>query len=538
MRLSDHDLLQLTEEELLELPEEVLRRLSVKLLYDLKEARERLKQTSRNSSRPPSSDLPWDKTNTSEEGQEQEQQGQDEFSGEDDQILDTEDASKTGSEEKTPAEVDEAHPTKKPEAATNDTRKAGKQLGAPGYGREQKIEITTEAHHYPENCVRCDRELMPDTAKAYTAFETVDLEWADSNKPGIHLTNTKHTYYETVCTCGHCTQQTPHRQVSHHLTPTILLSEWRLVGPGLAALIVCLAYRMRLSRLRTQEFLNDWLGLAISVGTIHATLHESGAAVLPVEDELVEAVQNSGLLHVDETSWRELNALRWLWVFCGQDVIVYWIADRGSELLKNVLGNGFQGWLMSDGWQVYRYYLKRLRCWAHLTRKAEGLKDSLDMTARLFGEQTNLLLDTLINAVYAAREMPPDQALPITYQGALSDYRSACEAMSASATHSKARALAREMLNDWEAIFQVLAYPHLPLTNNEAEQALRHWVILRSICHGTRTEDGSRILAILISVIETCRIRQQSPWIFLAAVIRQRRAGFSVPRLPLVKGSE
>jgi hypothetical protein len=314
------------------------------------------------------------------------------------------------------------------------------------------------------------------------------------------------------------------------------LSEWRLVGPGLAALIVCLAYRMRLSRARTQEFLSDWLGLAISVGTIHATLHESGAAVLPVEDELVEAVQNSGLLHVDETSWRELNTLLWLWVFCGQGVIVYWIAGRGSELLINVLGSAFQGWLMSDGWQVYRYYLKRLRCWAHLIRKAEGLKDSLDITARLFGEQTLLLLNTLIKAVYTARQRPPDQALPITYQGALSDYRCACEAMSVSATHTKARALAREMLNDWDAIFQVLAHPHLPLTNNEAEQALRHWVILRSICHGTRTEDGTRILAILISVIETCRVRQQSPWIYLAAVIRQRRAGFSVPRLPLIKG--
>ncbi len=45
--------------------------------------------------------------------------------------------------------------------------------------------------------------------------------------------------------------------------------------------------------------------------------------------------------------------------------------------------------------------------------------------------------------------------------------------MSAHAMHTKARALAREMLNDWEAIFQVLAHPHLPLTNNEAEQALR-----------------------------------------------------------------
>ena len=88
----------------------------------------------------------------------------------------------------------------------------------------------------------------------------------------------------------------------------------------------------------------------------------------------------------------------------------------------------------------------------------------------------------------------------MTYQGALSDYPCAREAMSASATPTKARALAREMRGGWEAIFQVLAHPHLPLTNNEAEQALGHWVILRRICHGKRTEDGTRILAILISV--------------------------------------
>ncbi|MDD5269177.1 MAG: hypothetical protein PHO08_19010, partial [Methylococcales bacterium] len=90
--------------------------------------------------------------------------------------------------------------------------------------------------------------------------------------------------------------------------------------------------------------------------------------------------------------------------------------------------------------------------------------------------------------------------------------------------------------SDWFRMGVQVEPEYAPLTNNEAEQALRHWVILRSICHGTRTEDGTRILAILISVIETCRVRQQSPWIYLAAAIRQRRAGFSVPRLPLVKG--
>jgi hypothetical protein len=110
MRLSDHDLLQLTEEELLELPEEVLRRLFVKLLYDLKEARERLRQPLRNSSRPPSSDLPWDKAGSNDEYQHP-QQGQDEVTGVDEHTLDTEKASKTGLEENT---QDEANRHSKP----------------------------------------------------------------------------------------------------------------------------------------------------------------------------------------------------------------------------------------------------------------------------------------------------------------------------------------------------------------------------------------------------------------------------------------
>ena len=42
------------------------------------------------------------------------------------------------------------------------------------------------------------------------------------------------------------------------------LSEWRLVGPGLAAPIVALSYRFRLSRARVREFLSEWLSLDLS----------------------------------------------------------------------------------------------------------------------------------------------------------------------------------------------------------------------------------------------------------------------------------
>ena len=101
-----------------------------------------------------------------------------------------------------------------------------------------------------------------------------------------------------------------------------------------------------------------------------------------------------------------------------------------------------------------------------------------------------------------------------------------------SCAHEKTHALAVEFLNDWEAIFRVLTHPHLPLTNNEAERALRHWVILRRISYGTRTPQGSRAFALLASIIDTCRKRKASPWRYLAEVIDRARRGEEVPLLP------
>jgi hypothetical protein len=56
--------------------------------------------------------------------------------------------------------------------------------------------------------------------------------------------------------------------------------------------------------------------------------------------------------------------------------------------------------------------------------------------------------------------------------------------------HPALRSVVREFLYDWKVILRPLAEPHLPLSNNAAEQALRHWVISRTINHGTRSEAG------------------------------------------------
>ena len=65
-----------------------------------------------------------------------------------------------------------------------------------------------------------------------------------------------------------------------------------------------------------------------------------------------------------------------------------------------------------------------------------------------------------------------------------------------------------------------------------AERALRHWVILRQLSSGTRTPVGSRVVALLASVIDTCRQRGHTPWRYIERAIADRRAGLPLALLP------
>ncbi len=91
--------------------------------------------------------------------------------------------------------------------------------------------------------------------------------------------------------------------------------------------------------------------------------------------------------------------------------------------------------------------------------------------------------------------------------------------------------MASEILNDWDAVVAAVNNPDLPLTNNEAERALRHAVIARRISYGTRSSEGSIAKACLLSVIETCRLRQINPGKYISSVIKLARKGLSPPKL-------
>ncbi|MCP4697786.1 MAG: transposase [Gammaproteobacteria bacterium] len=99
----------------------------------------------------------------------------------------------------------------------------------------------------------------------------------------------------------------------------------------LIALIVCLSKRMHMSRRRIQEFLKDWLGLHLSIGTINQCIHEAGRAVAPVEEQLIEDIRNSGLVYADETGWKEKGDLFWMWVFLTSATVLILVGHRRSN---------------------------------------------------------------------------------------------------------------------------------------------------------------------------------------------------------------
>jgi hypothetical protein len=532
MHLSDHDLLQLDDACLERLSEAQARVLLGKTVADLKAARERLGQNPSNSSRPPSSRAPWESASDEDRSADKDvpaATGEAEVDAQDgandDDATDDESSAETAPKQQR-KQTHESKARKRP----------GRRKGAPGHGRTQRLPIDREQVHAPACCAVCEQALdASHDARAHNARYQLNLiqPGADGSGTGLVLQQTKHTYLECQCACGHRTRAEPGR-CGEEAGWTVQLTEWHLAGPTLVVFIVALTQRMRLSRARVQEFLHDWLGLELSTSTINQCVHEAGRAVEPVvEAEILQTVRDIELIYADETSWKQDGQLLWLWVFTCATATLFIVGRRTRAIVREVLGETFRNWLMSDGYHVYRDFDQRLRCLAHLIRKAHGLEDGYDREGQRFGNHILQVLETVVDAVYSARGgAPPPEGLRQHHAPMLNALLDAC-VQQANSAHPPVRALARELLNDWDTFWVVLDHPELPLTNNEAERALRHWVIARRIGMGTRTDQGSRVFALLASVIETCRKRKVSPWPYLAEVLRQRRQGLPAPPLPL-----
>jgi IS1 family transposase len=312
--------------------------------------------------------------------------------------------------------------------------------------------------------------------------------------------------------------------VEDHRSRQLQLKEYVLVGANFSSLIASLGVRYRLSRAKIREFLTDWLGVEISVGTIDRCIREAGIACQPVVEELLAQLQQAEVIQIDETPWYQKGNLYWLWVAISSQICVFQIGTRTKQQCQHLITENFQGWLVTDGYGAYRHRERRQRCLAHLIRKAVAITQSVHRRAARIGQLILTSLKDFIDAINQGQSS-------VELEKIICSLQAVCH-LAKKVHHQKLKALAAEILNDWDAVIAAANYPDLPLTNNEAERALRHGVIARRISYGTRTDEGSVAYCCLLSVIETCRLRQINPWKYLGCVIQLARQGLSPPPFP------
>jgi IS1 family transposase len=503
-KLDKDDLAQMNEDYFKSLEKERLVEVAKNLHQLATDLWEKQQQNSANSSQPPSKDNPYTSKATTEESAQNSE-------------------SETGSLKTEHKPIDES--SEKPREQKSQ-RKPGKQPGGEGFGRKQPLKAEVIIPHYPVTCAACNQDLTESDSQRYMGYYVLELE---PELFGFRIVTSLHHYYHKTCSCGHCTHAksgTGYVSAVEGRSKDLILTEYVLVGSFLATFIASLGVRYRMSRTKIQEFLKDWTNTELSIGTIDRCIREAGIACMPVVEELVEQLQQADILHLDETHWYESGKLHWLWVAVTTKTAVFHIGSRSKEELSHLVQEAFVGWLISDGYAAYRSHPKRQRCLAHLIRKAIAITGAINSKVAQIGQWILDDLRELIAAIASASEEHR------WIRKLLARLRRVCH-LGEKADHTKLQALAKEILNDWDAVVAFVNHPELPPTNNEAERALRHAVIARQIGFGTRTSEGSLAYSSLLSVIETCRLREINPWIYIASVLALARQGLAPPPFPV-----
>jgi transposase len=151
------------------------------------------------------------------------------------------------------------------------------------------------------------------------------------------------------------------------------------VGARAHALAARLHYELGLSMAKTAAVLRETIGIEISRGGVAQILARLGERCDPTYQSLVQVVRRNRLAVLDETGWRVGGLHAWLWVAATGEVVVYAIRQgRGFEEASFLLGAGYQGVLVRDGWAVYRRFrlARHQTCLAHLLGRGDEVAEA------------------------------------------------------------------------------------------------------------------------------------------------------------------
>ena len=304
-------------------------------------------------------------------------------------------------------------------------------------------------------------------------------------------------------------------------------------GPRLTGFIALCTGRFRLSKRLVQELLEDVLGVGLGLGSVSNLEQVVSRALAAPVDEARAYVQTQPAVHQDETGWWQKHARAWLWVASTAAVAVFLIVkSRGKAVAQAMLGEDFQGTLVSDRWCAYNWVhaLKRQFCWAHLVREFEGFVER--------GGEARRLGELLLAEVFVLFEWWPlarDGLLKrATFQRKMRPLMREVERLleeAAEVCPKTVAGTARQILKLKDALWTFVYTEGVEPTNNLAERDLRHAVIWRKTSFGTQSEDGSRFVERILTAVMSLRKQERNVLDYLTAALEAPLHGTPAPSL-------
>ena len=265
-----------------------------------------------------------------------------------------------------------------------------------------------------------------------------------------------------------------------------------------------------------QRYLKWRYRLGLSVGELVALVR--GVARLGQEEynQLQQEIRASPVVYGDETGWREDGRNGYLWSFSNPEVRYFLRrGSRGSKVVEEVLGDEFDGVLVSDFYGAYNVHQGlHQRCWTHLLRDIHQLKERYPQHQGLaqWAQQVREVYDQ-------AQACPgPDPELPETVQRAQRvKLQQQCQQRLWSickpylGSDAPMSVLCQRVERFLPELFTFVAEPRAKADNNAAERSLRPTVVSRKISGGTRSPEGSNTKSVLASLFGTWRLAGPQP---------------------------
>lgn len=425
----------------------------------------------------------------------------------------------SGNSSRPPSSDPPSAPPRPPRPATG--RKRGAQPGHPGQHRAllPPDQVDTLIVHPPATCSHCQTALPSDLPTSGPPLRQQVWE-----VPPVHPSVTEHQFPTVNCPQCQAAVRAPR-------PPDVPPGAF---GPRLTALVSVLHGRYRLSDRETAGLVADLFGVHISLGSVPALCETVSCALAPVYEAVATAVAAQPVANVDETSWNEAGARRWLWVAVTNIGTLFRVAQhRSAAALQALLGTAFGGIVGSDRYCAYNSLAvaQRQLCWAHLKRNWQAFRER-EGPVGAWSEEAMTRIDRLFAAWHRFCDGAIDRrGLQQEMTSIQAEVRALVERGRDALPWEKARAFCRDLLLWWPALWTFVDVAGVEPTNNAAERALRPAVLWRKGCFGAQSATGNTFVARILTVTTTCRQQQRHVLTFLVDAIRAHWAELPAPTL-------